>query len=257
VPVLWFGGDWWGSGDWWHGADVAQVAGGDDERRLERALTRAGEMLPWPLWIPAGVAVVVAWRQRARERLALTAVAAGWTVVVVVMCVVLRYAALGRFFFVAAGIASVGVGLGVESMVGEARRGTRLGAAAVAALVLLTPFLWPRVHILGHFADETPVRARYERDLDDAIGAAGGRDAVLGCGPVAIENADLAISSRPALAWQLDVPLSRVGSSLGSGPGVVFARHRSITANALAVSPTARELGRSNEWTVYAVSCPE
>ena len=261
VPVLWFGGDWWGSGDWWHGADVAQVATGTDAARLERALDRAGEMVPWPAWAATTWGVVAAVRARARPQLVVGAVAVGWTAVVVAMCVALRYAALGRFFLVPAAIACVGAGLGVRAAVdaiGTRPRRAPWSAAPAVVLLALVPFLWPRVQILELFTDEAPVRARFERDLDDAVAAAGGRDRVAACGLVAVENTDLAITSRPALAWKLDLPLSAVWSSLADYRGVAFAQQGSALDAALAAAPDGDValLGRSDEWAVYAVACP-
>jgi len=260
VPVLWFGGDWWGSGDWWHGADAAQVLTGSGGGRLERALDRAGEMVPWPVWIPTAYAVVEALRRRDRSQLALAGLAAGWSAVVVGMCVAQGYAALGRFFLVAAAVVCIGAGLGVAAALEAARRGgTRAALVPLAVVVAAAPFLWPRVHVLRRFADEAPARARFERDLAAAVRSAGGREAVLACGAVAVENRDHALAARPALAWELDVPLSAVWSDLGGGPGVLLVQRGSVQDAALAgqAAGPARLLGTSREWAVYAVGCPE
>jgi hypothetical protein len=256
VPTLWFGGDWWGSGDWWHGADVAQVSSGDAVRRLGRAGERAAEMLPWPLWIPACVTVVMAWRRRQREQLALVAIAVGWTALVITMSVAFRFAALGRFFLVGAGIACVCVGLGVATIV-EAVRDSRRWALAVGVLLVVCAFgIWPRAHILSRFAEETAERARFEHDLDDAIASAGGRDAVLACGPVVIENAGLAVPARPALAWKLDVTLSDVWSVGRLSRGVTVAQRGSPLDLRLSTTARTRELGHTPVWAVFAIECP-
>jgi hypothetical protein len=256
VPTLWFGGDWWGSGDWWHGADVAQVSSGNGVRRLGRAAERAGEMVPWPLWIAAGVTVVVAWRRRQREQLALIAIGFVWTVLVITMSVAFRFAALGRFFFVAAAITCICAGLGVATIVEEVRCRRRWALVVATLLVASAPFIWPRVQILSRFAEETAERARFEHGLDDAIASAGGRDAVLACGPVVIAAAGVAVPSRPALAWKLDVPLSDVWSAVRPGPGVIVAQRGSPLDVDLSRTDRARKLGRSSLWSVHALDCP-
>jgi hypothetical protein len=256
VPTLWFGGDWWGSGDWWHGADVARVSSGSAIRRLGRAAERAGEMLPWPLWIAAGVTVVVAWRRRQREQLALITIAFGWTALVITMSVAFRFAALGRFFLIAAAIAAVGVGVGVATIAEAVQSGRRWALAGAVLLAACLPWIWPRVHVLDRFAEETAERARFEHDLDDAVASAGGRDAVLACGPVLIETAGVAVPSRPALAWKLDVPLSGVRSVGSLSPGVTVAQRGSPLDGSLSTSDRERELGHSRVWSVYAVGCP-
>jgi hypothetical protein len=255
VPTLWFGGDWWGSGDWWHGADVAQVSSGNALRRLGRAAERAGEMVPWPLWIAAGVTVVVAWRRRQREQLALITIAVVWTVLVITMSVAFRFAALGRFFLVPAAIAAVGVGLGVAMIVEALQSGRRWALATAVLLIGCLAWIWPRVHVLDRFAEETAERARFEHDLDDAVASAGGRDAMLACGPVVIENAGVAVPSRPALAWKLDVRLSGVWSVGPFSPGVTVAQRGSPLDGSLSTSGRARQLGHSRVWSVYAVDC--
>jgi hypothetical protein len=255
VPALWFGGDWWGSGDWWHGADVAQVSSGNGLRRLGRSAQRAGEMVPWPLWIAVGVTVVVAWRRHQREQLALIAIAFGWTVLVITMSVAFRFAALGRFFSVAAAITCICAGLGVATIVEAVRRRRQWAFAVAALLVASAPFVWPRVHILSRFTEETAERARFEHDLDDAIASAGGRDALLACGSVVIDNSGLAVPARPALAWNLDVTLSDVWSVGRLSRGVTVAQRGSPLDDQLSTTDRARELGHTPVWSVYAIGC--
>jgi hypothetical protein len=260
VPVLWFGGDWWGSGDWWHGADVAQVARGGAAARFDRALDRAGEMVPWPVWCATVWGLVAVVRARARPQLALGVIAVAWTAMVAGLALVLRYAALGRFFLVPAAITAIGAGLGVRAAVDGVRTGSgRWRVVPALVLVALVPFLWPRVHVLDLFTDESPTRARFERDLDDAVAAAGGRERVAACGQVSVENRDLAIAARPALAWELDLPLSSVSSDLVLAPAVALVQDGSLQDRRLAAAPAdqVQLLGRSAEWAVYAVGCPE
>jgi hypothetical protein len=66
----------------------------------------------------------------------------------------------------------------------------------------------------------------------------------------------VAVPSRPALAWRLDVPLSDVWSTVRPGPGVIVAQRGSPLDVGLSATDRARELGRSSMWTVHALDCP-
>ncbi len=254
VPTLWFGGDWWGSGDWWHGADVAQVSSGNALRRLGRAAERAVEMVPWPLWIAAGVTVVVAWRRRQREQLALIAIAFVWTVLVITMSVAFRFAALGRFFSVAAAITCICAGLGVATIVEEVRR-RRQWALVVAALLVASR----AVHLAAgadpqsiHRGDgrASPLRARPRRRhrvgrwprRDAGLWLGGdrqlraGRTRAAGAGVEARREVVRSVVRRPAAPGRRRSPTRLTsrrstvdhGRGAGTGPhaGVVGVRHR-------------------------------
>ena len=84
-------------------------------------------------------------------------------------------------------------------------------------------------------------------------------EVVLSCGRVAIENSGAANGARPALAWKLDLPMSRVSRRLGATGGVMFARVGRRDDRMLASAPpaTTRALARTGHWTVYAVGCPD
>ena len=112
----------------------------------------------------------------------------------------------------------------------------------------------PELHALDTLAAGIETRARLERELDVAIDRAGGPDAVLACGQVAIDQSDV---PRMALAWKLGLPLGDIGRRPGDGPGVLFARlggpqDRGLSGGRPDVVPVAR----SAEWVVYALACP-
>jgi hypothetical protein len=256
VPVLWFGGDWLGSGSPWNGADIAQIARGSDASRLELALTRASNMVVDPVWVAVLIGVVVLARRRQWTPLALAALAAGWSAVVIAMCVGLRYAALGRFYLVAAALFCVIAGIGVAEVVAGVRRRSRVMIGAAVVLVASLPLAWPRVRVIDDRFEDMRARSRFERGLDPAIDAAGGRDALLACGRIGIQNHDLATPARPALAWKLDLPLAGVASSFSRRAGTYFAQTGSRYDAALAAaSGTARPIGGNSTWTVYAIDC--
>jgi hypothetical protein len=92
--------------------------------------------------------------------------------------------------------------------------------------------------------------ARLYNSLEGAVEEAGGRDAVLRCGPV-----HTAPYSRPALAWRLRVPLRRL-STAPAAAGTVF---RARPYEGAAVGPPLRgaglrEVDRAGAWTVLS-SC--
>ncbi len=256
VPVLWFGGDWLGSGSPWNGADLAQIARGSDVTRFELAITRAANMVVAPVWVAVVIGVVVLARRRQWTPLVLAGIAAAWSAVVIAMCVGLRYAALGRFYLVAAALLCVVAGIGFAELVAGVRRRSRVMIAAAAVLAVSLPLAWPRVRVMDNRFEDMRARSRFERDLDPAIAAAGGRAAVLACGRVGIQNGDLATPSRPALAWKLDLPLSAVSGSFSRRPGSYLAQTGSALDTSLAAAPgTARLLGPTSTWTVYAIDC--
>jgi hypothetical protein len=128
--------------------------------------------------------------------------------------------------------------------------------AAAAVLAASVPLAWPRVRVIDDRFEDMRARSRFERGLDPAIAVAGGRDAILACGRLAIENGRLATASRPALAWMVDRPLAGVSSRLQAGRGTYLAQTGSPADARLAGLPDrARPLGGTSTWTVYAIDC--
>ena len=236
VPLLWFGGDWWGSGSPWNGSSEAQVHRDSIASRIGRAVARVGALVIVPVWVAAAAGLGTAWRRRERPLLVIAAAGATWAALVVAMSGALGYAALSRFLIPTAVIACVLAGI----------------------VVLTVPFAWPRVDELGDAVREIRARAALERDLDAAIEQAGGAELVMSCGRVAIDNSGTANGARPALAWKLDLPMSRVARRLDASRGVMFARAGRRDDRALAGAPgaTTRPLARTEHWAVYAVGCP-
>jgi hypothetical protein len=258
VPLLWFGGDWWGSGSPWHGADAAQVVSGSAADRFGLAFERVAKVVVPPAWVGAAVAAVGAWRRGDRVLPALAGAALVWFSLVAAMSVALGYAALSRFLLPGAALLCVLAGVGAARAIAAVRPGA--GRVAVVAIVLLgsLPAVVPRVLALDTLADGIETRARLERSLDAALNRAGGPDAVLACGRVAIDPSDV---PRMALAWKLGVPLGEVRRRLGDAPGVFFAarggrQDRALRRSEGSSSPDAVRLAQSAEWTVYAVGCP-
>lgn len=259
VPVLWFGGDWWGSGSPWHGADAARVVASDGHRFVD-ALARVVDMMPWVAWLAAAYAVVRAVRRHDRVVSLLAALAAGWTLLVVAMSAVFGYAALSRFLLPSAVIVCVLAGAGaVWAITDLRRRSTAVAAAAVAALLAVALVsVGIRVAAFPALFDELRMRDHLVDELDPAIDRAGGVEAIVGCGALAISSADV---PRVALAWKLDVPMAHVRRSLPARGGVIFVGHgttgaaREARIEARFGTDPVRVVARSADWTVLAVGC--
>ncbi len=253
VPACWFGGDWWGAGDPLYGAAAARVGASGAPDRWREAITAVAEMTVVPVWAGAAVAVVVAVRRRRAAPVVLGAGAAVWSATVVVMSVVLGYAAISRFLLPAAAVLCVLAGVGAVEAVRVATPAVGR-AVAVGALVAATaPFLYVRAAGLGDVLQEVDARAALAEDLAASIARAGGRDAVLGCGAVNVDGSSLL---RPAHAWELDVPLDRIGDDvLGNGVSFVVAGGPEDVELGAADPRRVRLLTRTDAWAVFAVGC--
>ena len=268
VPLAWFGGDWWGSGDPFHGAAEAQVASGDAIDRLQDASRAVAQMVVVPVWALALVAVVHAVRCRRPSLVVCAAGAATWCTSVVAMSVLFGYAAISRFLLPAAAVVCALGGAAAGQLVrllwaeragGRGASTNRVGLAglggrvvAVAVLVAVAlPFVTARAASLEDVVDEVEARRRLDEDLPAAVDRAGGPSAVLACGPVAVDGSSLL---RPALAWELDVPLDRVGADvLDTGVSFVVAGGEEDVE--LAATGRAVLVTRSPDWVVYDVGC--
>jgi hypothetical protein len=258
VPLLWFGGDWWGSGSPWNGSSEARVYRDAIASRIGRAFARVGALVIVPVWVAAAAGLATAWRRREQPLLVIAAAGAAWAALVVAMSGLLGYAALSRFLIPTAVIACVLAGIGVVRAVRVLPAGPSRAFAVAGMVVLTVPFAWARVAELGDAVREIRARAALERDLDTAIARAGGAELVMSCGRVAIDNSGAANGARPALAWKLDLPMTRVSRRLDATGGVMFARAGGRDDRALAGAPaaTTRPLARTEHWAVYAVGCP-
>jgi hypothetical protein len=262
VPLLWFGGDWWGSGSPWHGADAAQVEDGSAADRFGLAFERVVKVVVPPAWFGAaagvGLAVAAARRRGGDRALAVLPILGGaavaWFALVVGMSVAFGYAALSRFLLPGAALLCVLAGIALMRAVAFVRPGAWRAVVVAAAVAACVPGVLPRVLALETLADGIETRDRLERNLDAALDEAGGPDAVLACGWVAIDPSDV---PRMALAWKLDVPLGDVRWRVLDGPGVMFAQRGGRRDRALASADRADvvRLARSAEWNVYAVRC--
>lgn len=253
IPLLWFGGDWWGSGDPWHGAEIAQS---DDSvaEGLANALETAAEVVVVPAWLGAGAAVAFAWRRREPILLGWAGGALAWGGIIVAMAAMLGYAALSRFYLPAGALVCVLAGIGWVRALAAVHSSPRRALAVSLAALVGSPFVLSRATAMADVIEEIRYRARLDDGIPAAVQAAGGPDAVLACGHVAVEAPTLL---GPALGWELDIPLASVGARV-DGPTTAFV----VTGGRLdrryegPSGASARLLGTTDEWTVYAIACP-
>ena len=163
----------------------------------------------WPLWAGAVAAAVLLPAARL-----LLAAGLAWIALVAVMAQAgfsgePRYALPGAALVAIAGAA----GLAAAAM-RWSQRGRLAAALAVGAVLLVAA--WPKLADLDDLRRDRAWAAGLSDDLEDAIAAAGGRQAVLACGRPYV--GDL---RGPLLAYHLDVEKRRV-AFVPRPPGTVF-----------------------------------
>ncbi|MEM8745481.1 MAG: hypothetical protein AAGF91_02170, partial [Actinomycetota bacterium] len=225
----------------------------------------AWDTVVFPVWAAAAFAAVAAVRRRDRvvdrEVIAAAALAVAWCCIVVGMATVLGYAALSRFLLPAAALVCVLAGVGVARLVAVLADGQRrsvvvaVALGVVAVVTVSVGQLWDRVTGLEDVVSEIRARAFLSEDLPDVIDAAGGKEAVLACGTVAVQGVTLLL---PSVAWELDVPISELRTTPEEGPAVWFIiANGRVETELLASDESVRTLARSAVWAVHAVDCDE
>jgi hypothetical protein len=249
VPALWFAPELLAEGG--GGAERAQRDTSDPLEALGRAF-----VLPltvaWPLAL---------WALRARPARLLLAGALLWIAVVAAMTTI-GFAGLPRFMAPAAALVCVlgGVGLAdaLASLAGRPRPRPRAAAVAGGLLVVLGAGV--TAARLADRVSDVPqawrVTARTEEAHDRLrwLVRHVGREQLLRCGNLATSDTLV----RTALAWELDVALSRVvvfgTAPRASGAFVVgLGAPRELHDD---VRSAGRLLGVSGEWRAYSIGCP-
>jgi hypothetical protein len=208
VPALWIVPDWLGSGDPFHASRVASSIEPSGVQPTLAALGRAVGITPAPLAFGAVAGFAIARRAHDRRVVELSALAAGW-VVLLLGLMVAGYPALGRFFVLPASLAcvlgAVGVVRCVRLVAAEQRR---LAVAALVALAAL-PIVAIRVDRAEGEARDAVQRARVETALDDVISEVPVRR-LRACGVPVLPKA--LVWMRGLVAWRLELPLGGVRS---------------------------------------------
>jgi hypothetical protein len=263
-PLLWILPDWWGSGEPFHASTVAHVnllhAGAHPGLNL---LSGTWAILPAPVWLCAAAAVALAPSRRRPAALVLGAGTALW-IAGLALATERGYPGSARFLVVPAAIACVLAGLGAVRLVEACPRGAWRPALAIVLVAAALPALLPRAASLPGSARQSVVRARFERHLRESVARAGGSAGVLRLGRPVVP--DRLWWTAGALAWDLHVPLERIGrvreSSLAAARrlpagAVVFAPLAGSPPDDpswLPAHPRARVLARSGIWRVVVAS---
>jgi hypothetical protein len=247
VPAAWFVPEWLGSGDVLRSGARARIPNPGQPAFAEvpalASLWAAAKLLLVPLWI----GVVLALREpRAR---ALAAAGGAWVALVAVMAQAgfsgePRYALPGVALLAVAGAAGLARAAAAPAL-RPAALGGRAAVAAAGAIVALAA-----VPALVELRDVRVAQAHQwalARDLDAAVAAAGGRDAVLACGRPYVGR-----YRGPLMAYTLEVTKRTVEPDAAPhAPGVVFrARLTSGSEPAPDAGPPFRAAGRVGEWEV-------
>jgi hypothetical protein len=210
TPVLWFVPEWFGSGNLLRAADRALHPNADSAAFAAvpflEVFARSGIVLAVPVLAGAIVALVMAWRDRARpeSRLALAfGAAAGVLMLAVAGMTQAGFSGNLRYVILPAALVCILAGVGWVGLLRavRARGGPRAATAVAVALALVSvPLLVPPLGDLGH----AMVRVKREADLYAAapavIAEAGGTRGLLSCGRLFTGPLQT-----QALAWRLRI----------------------------------------------------
>jgi hypothetical protein len=278
IPLLWFGPELWGSGDALRASSRANNPNPGSAAFAEHpgleVIERFHHRTVWALEAAGLIGLVVAavaWLRRRRQGaiLFLAGIGFGWFALVAAMTEG-GYAGNQRYLILTTAALCVLGGVGVARVFqGVARVGERVGgnpraglAAATAVFALGVVAGWPVISDKADNIDATLDELRYEASLfhtlDDAVEAAGGRDALLACG---------AVYSGPfqtqMIAYELDVHGLDVRALEGTTPpGVAFRTH-TIPEGPLVIHVTDKRFrevatdGRWRIWTAPPADAPE
>ncbi len=252
VPAAWFVPEWLGSGDLLRSGARARVPNPGQPALADvpalASLWAAAKLLLVPLWL--GVALAL--REPPARALALAGGA--WVALVALMAEAgfsgePRYALPGVALLAVAGAAGLAT-IGREEALDRAQPDElpprrRWAAVAAGAAVVLTAV--PAVAELRDVRDAQGHQWALARDLDAAVRAAGGREAVLACGRPFVGR-----YRGPLMAYALEVTKRTVEpDARPRAPGVVFrARLTRASAPAPAAGPGFEPAARAGEWEV-------
>jgi hypothetical protein len=244
VPAAWFLPELAGSGDALRSGARARVPNPGQPALADvpalAALDDAARLLLWPLWIGV-VALAIEVRRGRVARVALVPVAVGaaWIGLVAVMAE-LGFSGEARYSLPGAALVAIAGAVGLA--------GGRRRAIAVVAVVLVGVAGLTRLDYVSDLRERQEHAWALATDLEDAIAAAGGRDAVLRCGQPYVGPL-----RGPLMAYRLDVPKRAVEPDAPPRPpGVVFRSRLDPGAGPMpAVGPGFERVARTGVWDTW------
>ena len=250
VPAAWFLPELAGSGDLLRSGARARVPNPGQPALADvpvlAALEDAVELVLWPLWIGVLVLAFEARRATATQaRAALVPVAAGaiWIGLVALMAEV-GFSGEARYSLPGAALIALG---GAVGLAGGAlpRRNT---AVAMLAVALVGVASLARLNYLADLHERQQHGWELASHLDDAIAAAGGREAVLRCGRPYVGPL-----RGPLMAYHLDVRKRDVEPDAPPRPPGVAFRSALEVGNPLtpAVGPGFRRIASHGGWETW------
>jgi hypothetical protein len=251
VPLLWIGPDLLGGGSGLGASDAARGEPSEGSAALADAplLAVIGDALEIAGYAAALAAVAALARLSRRDdpapaRGAVGALAAGalaWVGIVAVMTVA-GFAGNPRYLVGAAAALAVLAGVGAVRLARAAGVPSVVGAVVLPVAVAVFSYGGLRDDVR-----EVGVRADRRTALDDVVATAGGRDALLRCGPLRTAPA-----VRGLVAWRLDVTPLRLDSP--AVPPAVVLRMRSYDGASVEppIDPSAfRRRASAPGWAVW------
>jgi len=251
VPVLWLIPDYLGSGQLLLGSSRALNDVPSSLRHAPhpglRDVAFLRDLLTAPVFIGAGLAVVLARAPARRLVVVLLGVAIGWLVVVAVMAEA-GYPGIPRFLGVSVSLLCVVAGIGWGHAAGWAtRRPVRILATA-AVVAINAFFLLGQLAELREQAEGNSYEARLNAQLSVVLGRVGGSAAVRRCGLVSTNPFEI-----PVLSWDLGYGASVTDRPLRTG--MIF-RTRIFGEPLLPARPSANSgftlITHLGSWSVYA-----
>jgi hypothetical protein len=228
VAALWFVPERIGSGRFLRGAARAReaVAGspGQAHHPFLAVFTNSTSALSLPFFAGAVIALAVAAvalrRGRGGRDVAALAAAVGLLMVIVAFLAQGGFTGNLRYVLLPASLVCVLAGVGWSRVLGWTRGRAGLAAGLALAAVLAggaAPFLAKDLTRLHAQYTKATKEANVYGGLPDAIAAAGGRDAIVRCGPIYTSP-----TATQAVAWLLRVPETAVGIT-PEPPGTLLA----------------------------------
>ena len=252
VPAAWFVPEWLGSGDALRSGARARIPNPGQPALAEvpalASLWAAAKLLLVPLWV--GVALALREPRAGADGTgvaggarALAVAGSAWVLLVAAMA---QAGFSGEPRYALPGVALLAVA-GAASLARAVAKAPRAGPVAALAAAVLTVAAVPAVAELRDVRDAQAHQWALARDLDAAVRAAGGRDAVLACGRPYVGR-----YRGPLMAYALDVTKRTVEPDAAPhAPGVVFRARLTATATpAPDAGPPFRPAARVGEWEV-------